>query len=85
MEHELTPEQEEHVASSALMREMMADPLMEPYQVAKLLRVSTKTVTRWAAKGLIEHVVLPGKHRRIRRSVVLDLMLTNKNAEGADK
>ena len=35
-----------------------------------MLRVSPKTVSRWADKGLIECIVTLGGHRRFRRSTV---------------
>jgi len=38
--------------------------LMTPSEVAKMLRVDPKTVTRWAARGLIRAVKTPGGQNR---------------------
>ena len=46
------------------------DPLLTPAEVAKLLRVHPKSVTRWAQAGMIECIKTPGGHRRFRRSAV---------------
>lgn len=50
------------------------DPLMTPGEVARLMRVNPKTVTRWVAAGRIPATRTPGGHVRIRRSVVLALI-----------
>jgi excisionase family DNA binding protein len=39
--------------------------LLTPAEAARLLRVSTKTVARWAKDGRIEFVRLPSGHIRI--------------------
>ena len=39
-------------------------------EVARLLEVSPKTVSRWADKGLIRCVVTLGRHRRFHREEV---------------
>jgi excisionase family DNA binding protein len=44
--------------------------LLTPGEVAKLLRVDPKTVTRWARAGLIECIKTPGGHRRFPRVAV---------------
>jgi excisionase family DNA binding protein len=49
------------------------DPLLRPRQVAALLGVDTKTVTRWARSGKLEALRTLGGHRRFRASVVLAL------------
>lgn len=49
---------------------MSDDRLLTPGEVAKLLRVDPKTVTRWAAAGKIPAITTPGGHRRFRESVV---------------
>lgn len=50
------------------------DPVGETYitagEAARLLRVSPKTVSRWADKGLIACIVTLGGHRRFLRSTV---------------
>lgn len=40
------------------------DQLMTPGEVAKVMRVDAKTVTRWAAAGKIASVRTLGGHRR---------------------
>lgn len=42
------------------------DQFLLPGQVAARLRVSPKTVSRWAAMGLVPYVVTLGGHRRFR-------------------
>ncbi|MEV0843633.1 BldC family transcriptional regulator [Actinocatenispora sera] len=44
--------------------------LMTPGEVAALLRVDPKTVTRWAAAGRIGSIRTPGGHRRFRADEV---------------
>jgi excisionase family DNA binding protein len=39
--------------------------LMTPSEVAKVLRVDGKTVTRWAERGLIRAIKTPGGHVRL--------------------
>jgi excisionase family DNA binding protein len=48
--------------------------LLTPGEVAALLKVDAKTVTRWAAAGKINSVRTPGGHRRLFRKDV-DLIL----------
>jgi excisionase family DNA binding protein len=45
-----------------------------PDEVAQILRVSVRTVRRWAAKDRIEHVHTPGKAIRIPQSEVVMLL-----------
>lgn len=49
------------------------DEYIRTAQVAEILRVSTKTVSRWAKDGKIPHVVTLGGHRRFPASAVEDL------------
>jgi excisionase family DNA binding protein len=51
-----------------------AERLMTPAQVAALFSVNPKTVTRWAAAGLLSSVRTPGGHRRFRSSEVFALL-----------
>ena len=51
-----------------------ADKLLTPGQVAEMFRVHPKTVTRWAAAGLIDSIRTPGGHRRFRASEVHALL-----------
>ncbi|MFI5930482.1 BldC family transcriptional regulator [Micromonospora sp. NPDC051543] len=48
--------------------------LLKPFEVAALLRVDPKTVTRWAVVGRIESIRTPGGHRRFRESDVRKLL-----------
>lgn len=49
---------------------MENDKLLPPGEVAKLLGINPKTLTRQADKGLIPCVRTLGGHRRYRESVV---------------
>jgi excisionase family DNA binding protein len=51
-----------------------ADQLLTPNEVAALLRVNPKTVTRWAAAGRINSTKTPGGHRRYRRGDIEELL-----------
>jgi excisionase family DNA binding protein len=48
--------------------------LLTPGEVAKLMRVDPKTVTRWAADGKLSSIRTPGGHRRFRESDVRALL-----------
>jgi excisionase family DNA binding protein len=48
--------------------------LLTPGEVAALLRVDPKTVTRWAASGRVESIKTPGGHRRFRESEIRAIM-----------
>ncbi len=52
----------------------MLEPLMTTGQIAKVLGVSIRTVTKWMAKGQLQGFVTPGGHRRIERKHVRALM-----------
>lgn len=43
---------------------------LTPGEVAQLLHVSPKTISRWASQGLLPCVVTLGGHRRFRRQDV---------------
>ena len=43
---------------------------LTPGQVGRVLQVSPKTVSRWAAQGLLPCLVTLGGHRRFRREDV---------------
>lgn len=49
---------------------MENDKLLPPREVAELLGVDPKTVSRWARLGKIPSVRTPGGHRRFRKSVI---------------
>lgn len=46
------------------------DILMTPGEVAKIFKVTSKTVTRWAKEGKISFITTPGKHKRFWKSEV---------------
>ena len=48
--------------------------LLTPAEVAKLLRVDPKTVTRWAKAGKLTAIRTLGGHRRYRKSEVQSLL-----------
>lgn len=42
-------------------------------EVARLLRVSPKTVSRWAKDGRLPHLVTLGGHRRFPKNAIVEL------------
>lgn len=48
--------------------------MLTPGELAGMLRVNAKTVTRWAVEGRIEAVRTPGGHRRFPLAVVLSFL-----------
>jgi excisionase family DNA binding protein len=46
------------------------DDYLLPQEAARILGVSPKTVTRWAAAGWLDHIVTLGGHRRYSRQAV---------------
>ena len=60
------------------------DPLMTPGEVAVLLRVDPKTVTRWTNAGKLASIRTPGGHRRIPSSAV-DALLRGDSPQGGDR
>lgn len=55
------------------------EELMTPAQVARVLALDPKTVTRWARAGTVPCITLPSGHRRFRRSDVDRLLGRNSN------
>lgn len=51
-----------------------SEPLLTPAQVARILYVDPKTVTRWAKAGKIDSVLTPGGQRRFLESDVLAVL-----------
>jgi excisionase family DNA binding protein len=47
-----------------------SERLLTPGEAAERFRVGTKTLVRWADRGLLGVVRLPGGHRRYRESEV---------------
>lgn len=54
----------------------MSEPptMFSPGELAKLLRVDPKTVSRWCRTGRLAAVITPGGHRRIPVAAVLGLL-----------
>lgn len=59
------------------------DSLLTSAEVAQLLRVDPKTVTRWATAGRLSFIRTPGGHRRYHADEVLALLTGGKKAVGA--
>ena len=53
-----------------LVDDVAENEYLTPGQVARLLHVSPKTISRWAAQGLLPCLVTLGGHRRFRREDV---------------
>lgn len=47
--------------------------LLTPGEVARMLRVDPKTVTRWASQGRIQSVRTPGGHRRFYAAEIMGI------------
>jgi excisionase family DNA binding protein len=60
-----------------------ADALLTPSEVAAILYVDPKTVTRWAIAGKINSIRTPGGHRRFLKSEILGLMTVNHSQDRA--
>jgi excisionase family DNA binding protein len=54
--------------------DIMNEKLLTPGEVAKLLRVDPKTVSRWAKDGRIHRVRTPGGHSRFHESEIRELL-----------
>lgn len=52
------------------MKEVGNGDYLTPAQVGRVLHVSPKTISRWAAQGLLPCLVTLGGHRRFRRDHV---------------
>jgi excisionase family DNA binding protein len=67
------------------MRNLSAtvDALLTPAEVAAILYVDPKTVTRWAMAGKISCVRTPGGHRRFLRSEILALATATRSHQRA--
>jgi excisionase family DNA binding protein len=56
------------------VKNIIAERLLTPAEIAQLFRVDPKTVTRWAAAGRINSIRTPGGHRRFKESEVRALL-----------
>ena len=57
------------------------DDLLTPAEVAALLYVDPKTVSRWAMAGKIQSFRTPGGHRRFLRSEIVAMIAVHATAE----
>ena len=55
------------------MRDLSESQYLTPADAARALHVSPKTISRWAALGLIPCVVTLGGHRRFRREDIEEI------------
>jgi excisionase family DNA binding protein len=53
--------------------DVQSDVYIRTAEAAKLLRVSPKTISRWAKQGKLPHVVTLGGHRRFPASAIREL------------
>ena len=56
-----------------LLTDMPRGQYLRTSEVAKILRVSSKTVSRWAREGRLPHVITLGGHRRFPKGAVTEL------------
>jgi excisionase family DNA binding protein len=56
------------------MTETQEIEFLTPSQVARVLHVSPKTVSRWADQGLLSCVITLGGHRRFRRQEIEEVV-----------
>jgi excisionase family DNA binding protein len=54
-------------------RQQQPEVYIRTAEAAKILRVSPKTVSRWAKEGKLPHVVTLGGHRRFPSSAIRQL------------
>jgi excisionase family DNA binding protein len=59
------------------------DEYMTPAEVARLLGVAPRTVSRWADQGRISHSVTLGGHRRFLRSDIVKLLDLSRRSQSA--
>ena len=55
------------------LRGLPEDVYLSTSEAARILRVSAKTVSRWAKDGKIPHVVTLGGHRRFPSTTIREL------------
>ena len=70
----------------SMYRPAEQEVLLTPAEVAKLFRVDTKTVTRWAKAGKLTSIRTLGGHRRYKESEVRQLLkATNPSESGGNQ
>lgn len=55
---------------------------LTPYEAARLLQVSPKTVSRWAKEGRVPHLMTLGGHRRYPKREIEALVRSLRDAGG---
>jgi excisionase family DNA binding protein len=65
------------------------DEYLSSGEVARILRVSPKTVARWAKEGRLPHLVTLGGHRRFPSRPIYELarrlQVVDQDAKGSDR
>jgi excisionase family DNA binding protein len=61
------------------MNQNQQSEVLSPAEVAQILRVDPKTVTRWAKTGKLSFMWTPGGHRRYLRSEVESFLRVHRN------
>jgi excisionase family DNA binding protein len=61
------------VATPEVQQSSRDDVYIRTAEAARMLRVSPKTVSRWAKEGRIPHVMTLGGHRRFPAAAISDL------------
>jgi excisionase family DNA binding protein len=61
------------VATPEVQQSSTNDVYIRTAEAARMLRVSPKTVSRWAKEGRIPHVMTLGGHRRFPAAAISDL------------
>jgi excisionase family DNA binding protein len=67
------PDRERLMGMAQPHQHAQADVYIRTAQAAKILRVSPKTVSRWAKEGRLPHVVTLGGHRRFPAAAIRQL------------
>ena len=57
----------------ATFEELDDGPFIRTAEAARILRVSPKTISRWAKEGKLPHVVTLGGHRRFPHSAIVEI------------
>lgn len=57
-----------------MIHDLDFEQMLTPGDVARILNVDVKTVTRWANSGKLRSIRTPGGHRRFPESAIRDLL-----------